>query len=65
MTVWLINGYTTNIGLWEVELYSTEEEAMHQFSQYVNEYNAKVNCEGDSTVALCFAGKFYLEKRTF
>lgn len=64
MKIWLINGYTKNIGLWEVDLFTDKESAKETFNYYLKEYNASV-CSDNKYVATTSDGygKFYLEER--
>lgn len=64
MTLWLITGYTKEIGVWEVELYRDRNEAVEQFKHYVEDYNAELD-ENDPNFALCNdgIGRFWIEER--
>lgn len=62
MKIYLINGYTDNIGLWEVALFTDKEKAISEFKTYVHRYHAEVS-EYDEWVAFCDEGHFYLEER--
>ena len=64
MTIWLINGYTKEIGIWEVELFTDKSKAEEMFKYYVKDYNAEVS-EDNEWFAMCGdgIGRFYLEEQ--
>lgn len=65
MTIYLITGYTKEVGVWEVELFRDYDEAVHHFKQHVEDYNAELD-EDNTNFALCpdGVGRFWLEERT-
>lgn len=65
MTIYLITGYTKEVGVWEVELFRDRQEATEQFKHYVEDYNAELD-ENNSNYAMCpdGIGRFWLEERT-
>lgn len=65
MTIYIITGFTDNIGVWEVELFSDYTKARNTFNYYVEEYQATVDDTGEDVFATCdkYAGWFSLEKR--
>ena len=64
MKLWLITGYTKEIGVWEVELFRDKNEADDMFKHYVEDYNAELD-DGNKNFATCSdsIGRFWLEER--
>ena len=64
MKLWLITGYTKEIGVWEVELFRDKNEADDMFKHYVEDYNAELD-EDNKNFATCSdgVGRFWLEER--
>lgn len=42
-SIWIISGYTTNIGNWEIEIFTDESQAKSCFKQYKKEYGFPVS----------------------
>lgn len=65
MTIYLITGYTKEVGVWEVELFRDYDEAVQHFKQHVEDYNAELD-EDNPNFALSpdGVGRFWLEERT-
>ena len=64
MKIWLINGYTQEIGIWEVELFTSKKDAEWMFNHYVEDYKATIS-DDNEWFAQCDdgIGRFYLEER--
>ena len=43
LKLYMINGYTKNIGSWEVEHFRNEDDAVKAFENYVDEYEATID----------------------
>lgn len=63
-TLYLINGYTKEVGVWDVELFRDRQEATERFKHYVESYNAELD-DDDPNSAICpnDEGGFWLEER--
>lgn len=55
MKIQMINGYSKQIGHWEVELLASREKAEKRFNNYVDEYEATRD-EDDEWYATCNDG---------
>lgn len=64
MAIWLITGYTRQVGVWDVELFTSKLDAEAQFNYYIKDYEAQVAAD-NPWVATCKdgIGRFYLEER--
>lgn len=64
MNIWLITGYTKEVGVWEVELFKNKGEAVSMFNHYKVEYEATTS-EDNEWYATCNdgVGRFWLEER--
>lgn len=63
MEIYLITGYTKNIGLWEVEIFRDREDAVNAFNYYIEEYNAVISKDDEWLAEEPDGGYFYLERR--
>lgn len=62
--MWVISGYTREVGVWDVELYEDYDKAKWQFDYYVSDYDAWVeNYTDGSVTAMCKdgVGRFFLQ----
>ena len=56
--VYVINGKTETIGMWDLEVFADEEDAIERFKMYLDEYEAKLDSEW---YAECSEGSFWIE----
>ena len=64
--VYIINGFTANIGSWEVELFTSFDIAKKMFDNYVTEYEANTDSDNDTYATVGDGvGWFSMEEREF